>query len=534
MKKIFISLCFFMMAFLPVLAQNSHWEYRNFNALSAVIVVHSNGIAYLFQTDGYHLSVSELDPIYMIPINPGNVFQNNIPDVVLQGAYEDFSGDIVIYGSLNDHPAAVLYDVNNQQLTNVFYDANHPYDCFINGCCGYDINGQMVNMLVLENHGFLVGLDWNNVIDTFMVLNNVGHISDVLWDPYAACFAATGYSFNIAGPQLFLVGVNFDINTGFILNPINSIAWYLQNPAYSYAEYSTSMEILPTGDIVVGQSVRDGQSDWIWLTSINGYSGINNSAVFRMPFYKTWVLDMKYKDDIGQLVILGKINHSCGNIHYLAQVDPYSLTGMNAVQVIGNMPYTTCLYSQNLLTNDIVLQKLETNPISCLRVLATGTYSNFEAYIIETFDITNSGCDSSLKIPDIYVTPNVGNEVFSHTGLTQFPTVTNIPPNNPLYLTEVWSCPDPMPCTKHNTQKSMLLSTTCSNVDYKGDNLMEFIGFTGEITYKVYNLMGQCVAIGNAINGTKNVHLPSNSLYIIKAEDKYGHSATTKFIQVSK
>jgi hypothetical protein len=46
--------------------------------------------------------------------------------------------------------------------------------------------------------------------------------------------------------------------------------------------------------------------------------------------------------------------------------------------------------------------------------------------------------------------------------------------------------------------------------------------------------VGQCVVTGNAFNGTKRLQFPSNGLYVIKAEDKYGHVTTTKIVQVCK
>ncbi len=518
-----------MMSILPVFAQNSHWEYQGIPATSAVTVVHSNGVAYLFQSDGGRVYVTELDPTYMTVMNPSNY--QSIQNVVLQGGYEDIKGDIVIYGSMGDYPVAALYDVITQQITNVFYDLNHQYDYFINGCCGYDINGQIANMLVLESRGTLVGFDWNNVIDTLMIMNNSGRISDVLWDPNAACFAVTGYNFNPAGPQLFLVGIKFDVNNGFILNPINSTAWYLPNLIYPYffAEYRTCLEILPNVDFVVGQSIRDNQTDWLWLTTVSGYSGINNAAVFQIPSQKLWVLDMKHKDDLDKLVILGKINHSCGNIHYIAQVDPYSLTSMTVAQVTGYMPYTICGFSQNLFTNDIVLQKLEVNPISCPRILATGTYANSEAYMTETFDIANSSCDWFLKIPDTHLYPILGNMTCVNTGVALFPTLLNIPLNNLLNLSENWSCPDPMPCTKQGLKMFSEKDTNHVTVEWDGKDFLQFIGFSGEVFYTIYDVLGRHIEEGRTCDFSAHIFLPKSGIYIVKAED-YDSNYTTKKI----
>ncbi len=520
-----------MMSILPVFAQNSHWEYRNFHSTSAVTVVHSNGTAYLFQSDNSKILVSEINPNNMLPLYVD--YDYSISNVVFQGGYEDFYGNIVVYGDINNSPVAVQYDVNTQQILNVAMDNNYSNDSFINGCCGYDINGNVVNVFVLQNRGILVGFDWSGPIFSFEMANSKSeYITDVMWDYTNTCFAATGLRYGTTGPSLFLLNLNYDISSGFIFtNPM--LSWTMINPGYSNAEFRPCLELLPNSDIAVGQCVRNSQCDWIWLSTINGYSIVGNSSVFPMPFYKTSMLDMKFNGNLDQLVILGKITHPCGEVNYISQVDPYSLSGMVMAQVRGSMTYTHCLYNQHiLLSNDINLQKLEENSHGCLRILATGTYAGNEAYVTEIYDIANSSCDIidyPLEIQASRAPGNVfgGNNPYN-LQFFQGPTLSqqNV-------IQEFWSCPD-ITCFKESPKFFLEAYTEKAAVEWIEDGLVEFIGFSGEITYRVYNMMGQCVVTGNAFNGTKRLQFPSNGLYVIKAEDKYGHVTTTKIVQVCK
>lgn len=84
MKKIIILFTF--LSFLGnILAQNTHFAYNlsnNTTANSAVTIVHSNGTAYLIQTQINYIHVSEIDPTNMQPNGStisydfGNNFQN--------------------------------------------------------------------------------------------------------------------------------------------------------------------------------------------------------------------------------------------------------------------------------------------------------------------------------------------------------------------------------------------------------------------------------------------------------------------------
>lgn len=536
MKKIFISLGFLMMAFLPVFAQNSHWEYPGTPATSAVTVVHSNGIAYLFQSDGGRVYVTELDPTYMTVMNPSNY--QNIQNVVLQGAYEDFNRDIVVYGSYNDCPVVALYNVNTQSITKVFYDNNYQNDYFINGCCGYDIHGNMIHMLVLEYAGTIVALDNSlNGIKMLSVTNYSGRFSDVVWDSYNSCFAAAGYQYLPYGEvQLLIFGLHYDVisilTNGFIVNSL--FAWNLSGQAYAHSEFRTNLEVISDSEIAVGYCVRDNKSDWLWLSIVQNYNTVGNSSLFLFPSNKLYMSDIKYNNSLQLLTILGKMDHHCGMVNYIAQVNPAVLSGMVAAQIIGNMPNTTCYLNQNILyANDIALQKLEIDPYPCERILSTGSFNSTESYITETYDLSQSACDWLFNPYDITITPNIGTITWaqSYYWMPAFPGFNLMLSGT---LNEIWSCPDFFPCSKQLQEKSIQQSSGSTKVDWTGNGLLEFSGFTGDISYRVYNITGHCVASGHTVDRAKCLQLPSNGLYVIKAEDTYGHAATTKFIYLNE
>ncbi len=541
MKKIFISLGFLMMFILPVFAQNSHWEHAHSICgasgpiTSAVTVVHSNGNAYLFQTDAGSLFVTELSPTNMIPSGPS--YGDYIPDVILQGAYEDFNGDIVIYGSYSinniKYPAAALYDVSTNQIINYNLDTNYIGDCFINGCCGYDIKRIVVNMMVLERAGMVVPIEWGCSSQSVTLIEDRdnGPISDVTWDSYNKCFAATGHHYSANGVELFLFGFVYNSSTA-IPSVTASTAWNL--PSYSFAEYRTNLEILDKNSIVVGQCIRDANGDWIWLTKINNYATIGNSAVFLFPAPKLFMSDMKYDEIHNRLTILGRLQY-CNDVNYIAQIDPTFLKGMTAAYITGNMPFITCAHNQHLVYgNDIVLQKLEKNPHDCMQTIATGTYSpSNEVYITEVYDIASSQCDPPITISEQPASPQTGAFVENKIGVVILRFCTSVPLTYVGSLYDNNTCPDIYPCPKQedDSVKNLFYSSEMvkATVDVKNGTLV-FNGFSDKIDYVIYDAMGRTITTGITPNGTLSINLRSTGLYIIIAKDHYGNAITQKFV----
>lgn len=545
MKKIFISLSFLMMAFLPVFAQNSHWDFLHTICgssgpiTSAVTVVHSNGTAYLFETDSDYLFVTEINPTNMNP-NPSS-YGENIPNVILQGAYEDFNGDIVIYGcwdyNNSIYPAAALYDVSTYQITKIVLDINHIDDNFINGCCGYDLKGDMVNMLVLDNAGVLECFEWYcpqapyPLIDILEVPNS-GFVTDVSWDSYNNCFAAVGYQHSLFGPELFLLKLEYDASVPSFLVNSSSFSWFLPN--YTTAEYRTSVEIIDAANVVVGHSVRDSKGDEIWLTRISNYSTIANATTFQFPAPKIFISDMKFDEiPVKKLSILGQMNF-CGGVNYIAQVDPITLSGMNAAQITGSISKDTCVHNQDTIYgNAVFLQKLEKNPQSCMQILATGPYKD-KVYLTETYDIASSSCD--IPIPLVEQPENPQPNTVSYNSFNDNILLICVPVSlinlGGLYSNN--SCVDLNLCTKNenDSTKNLKILKEVKNADIinMGNGCFYFQGFANEIHFTIYDALGRKIAYGKTTNRIITSQLNYKGLYIISAKDKNGTAVTKKFI----
>lgn len=555
MRKNYTFLLLLLAFALSAVAQNAHWEYQFFSSgnpvapTSAVTVANSSGKIYLFQTDPNGIYVSLLDPANMLPMATDYEYLWSGSNFVLEGGYGDFNNNIVVYGSydlgMGVFPIVGLYDVTTNDFTVYFQDNSHPGDYFVNGCCGYDIYGNTVHALVLENAGQLVCVDWNNGFIDFLEAYNsnysyTGKISDVAWDAAHECFAAAGY-IESGLVQLFLLGVKYDMNNGWLIPQNSSFAWYLADPTFSFGGHRTCLEIISSSKIIVGHSVRDQlntQTDGIWLSVVDNYTYMLNSVFFDMPAPKLYLFDMKFDDTRDQLTLLCEMDHLCGRVNVLAQVDPSLLSGMNAAQVKGNVPNNYCLLNQSLYDNEIYLKKLEINnlPWSCAKILASGIYDNVlngsDAYVTETYDIVNSQCDNVFS-PGDYGVPYAVNTVnYTHT---YYPTYYYQGPallsSGPLY--ENWSCPDPMPCSKGVAESSKRMKEEVGDkaeIAYGMEGKFEFKGFTGGIRYSVYNALGQCVLFGNTYNGDLRLDLPDTGFYIIKAEDNSGNVVVKKII----
>lgn len=546
MKKNIVLLTLFMAVATAITGQNAHWEYQfsssgNPVAPTSAIVVNSFGKIYLFQTDPAGIYVSLIDHSTMQPVAIDYELLQGY-DFLLEGGYGDFNGNIVVYGSVDvggvPVPISGRYDVSSHAFTSYFLDNAHPNDHFINGCCGYDINGNGVNMLVLENTGQLVCVDWDhNSIDSLKITNFNGKISDVVWDAGNLRFAVAG-SQESGYEQLFLLEVQYNINSGFILQ--NTLAWYV-DPSYNYGERRTCLEIISDSEIIVGHCARTQQADGVWLSIVNSYTTVTNSVFFDMPSQKLFLLDMKFDDSRNQLALLFEMHHVCGRVNIIAQVDPYSLSGMSAAEVWNTIaPSPPCAYSQDpLYDNEIYLKKLELNrmPWSCARILASGINHNGsfgqDAFVTETYKIAYSQCDYVFF-------PGETGASYTYSAVSclnsyhyyVYPPVFS-PSPNPGSLDGYWSCPDLMPCSKgavESPKRMINEGNDVAKLEFGIDGTFVFQSFSGEILYGVYNALGQLVLSGNTHNGTLWVDLPETGFYIVKAEDSIGNVVTKKII----
>lgn len=548
MKRNIVLLTLFIAFATAITGQNAHWEYQfsssgNPVAPTSAVIVNSFGKIYLFQTDPVGIYVSIIDHSTMQPVAIDYELPSQGYDFLLEGGYGDFNGNIVVYGSVDlgngPIPISGIYDVTSHTFTSYFLDSAHPDDYFINGCCGYDVNGNKVNMLVLENAGQLVCVDWDhNSIDSLKITTLNGKISDVVWDTSHQRFAAAGYQ-ESGLQQIFLLEVRYDVNSGFIVQ--NTLAWNLAGPSYSQGEYRTCLEVISDSEIIVGHCARTQQTDGVWLSVVNSYTTVTNSVFFDMPSQKLLLLDMKFDDTRNQLALLFEMLHSCGRVNIIAQVDPYSLSGMSAAEVWDTVaPSIPCAYSQDpLYDNEIYLKKLELNrmPWSCARILASGIiYNGFfgqDVFVTETYKIAHSQCDyvffpGETGASYAYNTVSWLNSYHYYV----YPPVFS-PFPNPGSLSENWSCPDIMPCSKGIVESPKRMTNEGHNVaklEFEIDGTLVFQSFSGEIFYGVYNALGQLVLSGHTHNGIFRLDLPDTGFYIIKAEDNSGNVVTKKII----
>ncbi len=548
MKRNIVLLTLFIAFATAITGQNAHWEYQfsssgNPVAPTSAVIVNSFGKIYLFQTDPAGIYVSIIDHSTMQPVAIDyELLQAN--DILLEGGYGDFNGNIVVYGSVDlgngPVPISGIYDVSSHQFTSYFLDSAHPDDYFINGCCGYDVNGNKVNMLVLENAGQLVCVDWDhNSIDSLKITTLNGKISDVVWDTSHQRFAAAGYQ-ESGLQQIFLLEVRYDVNSGFIVQ--NTLAWNLAGPSYSQGEYRTCLEVISDSEIIVGHCARTQQTDGVWLSVVNSYTTVTNSVFFDMPSQKLLLLDMKFDDTRNQLTLLFEMLHLCGRVNIIAQVDPYSLSGMSAAEVWNTVaPSIPCAYSQEpLYDNEIYLKKLELNsmPWSCARILASGVtqygfFGQEAAFVTETYKIAYSQCDYVFSPGETGAsyTYSAVSCLNSYHYYAYPPVISPFP--SPGSLSENWSCPDIMPCSKGIVESPKRMINEGYNVaklDFGIDGTLVFQGFSGEILYGVYNALGQLVLFGNTHNGILWLDLPETGFYIVKAEDNSGNVVTKKII----
>ena len=267
----------------------------------------------------------------------------------------------------------------------------------------------MVNMFVLENQDFVTAFTSQlgptntppNTDIGFAISGHDSRATDVDWDPFNERFVLCGKRY--AGDQIGLFVWQYTFSAPFF-NVISFNCWdYSASPPhfdYKHAESRPTLEILDDHTIVLGSPLRTpDKGDGMVLSLIDNYSTITNSSLFLFQAAKLFLHDLKYIPERNLLTLLGRINY-CWDIHYIAQVDPYALSGMDAAYITGNVPTTTCTGEllPNLYSNKIQLQKLELNPSRSIpTILSTGTYNGAEVYVTETANISQSVCDDPLR-----------------------------------------------------------------------------------------------------------------------------------------
>lgn len=527
-------------------SQNTHFEFwlsNNPVSNSAVTIVHSSGTAYLIQTESTMIHISDIDPSNMYPI--GNTtsydFLSIFSTIHLNGGYEDFQGNIIAYGKADNK-----YIIIKIYLTNMTLDFNSDLgEEIIEGCCGYEVNGNMCNLFLLNNVNHeVIALDAN--IDQFIsksLKSTFGIITDISWNPYKSNFIASGtYIYNSPTSRTDPFLMYFTCDQGdpnyFIVGDQYRIS---NQQFFQRAEGRTLHEVIDDQHLILTQDLRDLNSDYIWITHFDDYSlsslSISNSTIFEMPTPKLILQDMKYDSYNNKLTILGRDVYCVNGINFIAQIDPYSLTGLNMAQIMDQNSNSSCVVqppTNYMYGNEMYLQRLELNPFnSCHTILSTGINKNIvgtSPYITETYDIANSQCDQFIYT--IEQNPTITNFTQNEVYLNfTYQGIQNQNPSVNLFLNQNIVCNDVAYCGKGSIKPDLnsQLIKEIPNISLYSCDYFECNHFSETLYFYLYDLAGKILFQGITENGIKT-SLPglTNGIYILSVFDKKGNIKTEK------
>lgn len=553
MKKTCTFLFLLLALALGVRAQNQYWTYQSQNSInptSTVSIVHSNQHVYYFQEDVINstLSVTEIDPITMMPAGVDKFF-SGIQNLTLEGGFEDVNGDFVLYGyrDMGGNQERPFYAIIDQ-LLNFFkyYENSYPIERFVRGCSGYDVNNNPAYLFVMDN-GKLFVAEPGNTNNNHLVTQGDGCLyQDVSWDNTHQVFIATG---SLPIPQcqysseLFVEIVKVDLS--LTPNPVLSPVFHYKiqdQSALGCGENQTLHAQIDDDHLVVYHDMRIGNSEILWLTLVGNYSSsspyIIESRHFTFPAHKLFALDMVYDNLNRRLNLLTKLiycNYGDWPLQ-LSQVNPYTLTGMNTIQIDGGYTALYCpsevnpgvsIYSTTLDMNRLSFNYH--NPHGS--VLASGVDNSVTAILTETYDVSTSVCDIPLPISE-----NAANPVLSSTYSIPFGTSITLS-----YITFYNSddqtsvkivCMDPEAYSNlQNKQSPKAFSVDTlikSEVTIFDNRWFVCSGFEGETTVRLYDLAGKTVWMTKVKPGIQNSLPNLHGVYLMQAIDNSAHHATCK------
>lgn len=539
MKKfVFI---FFLFAFVGIsaIAQNIHREYFTpSGAKSAVTVIQNNGDAFIFKTfpsGNSAIEVIPIDPNTMQPtVTPicHSIINTPLLYISLNGVFEDFNGDIVVYGYCNDAHYGFLGKFNGTQILDVEYIQVANTE-LISGCCGYDQSGNMCYAFA-NIMGEAIRFD-NNFLpinDKFQITD--GYISCISWDNVNRNYIFSG---NIpdANPSLYsFIGYfddNFNLQNIFAFEPLSAY------PLTNSCEQRTLHYQVEGNEVVLCQQLRIGypdNMDAIWLTRLNYMSGqvsIMNNNIF--PSHKLLLYDIAYNSEIDNIYILGRYIPPCAQgstgKNCIVQVDASTLSGLRALSVIGLVLNPQCLYGQDTY-NSIYLKQMIYNP-NRSSIVSTGVYES--AYTTETIDMGSTQCDKLINI--VYDMINI-NRVNVNTSQYQRDTPTSLLSIFfPSSVILVETCPGSKSATSDNYDNDKIVighnDKQIPSIRLIENSKFVCENFTGEFRYYIYDMMGRLIQNGDSENGKLNgLTLQNEGLYLISVIDQSGTMKSKKVI----
>jgi len=544
MKKILFSIIM-LISVVNIYSQNPHYEFllTNNPITSAVTIIHSDQFGYILSTKANNINVSIIDPTNMQPIGSTYQFECNIfKEIKFQGAFEDLDNNLVAYGIAKDANSTyyIIFKIrtdftNRQILYDIILPCDPIYDPFlfcngiIEGCSGYDINGEIVNLFLLKTgEVFFTDNSYNSVYqDNLQCVFPFDKISDISWNPFNKEFVASGYSDEYQDP--FLIFFDCSINAPYFI--INQEFRLTSQLHITHAEGRTLHEVIDDQNIILCQDLRKGDIDYIWLTLLNP-NIVNSKLFFFYPSRKLFNYDMKFDKNGDVLTILGR-SVGCGvGVNFLAQINPYTLDQLNVAQIRDpNNPNYICP-GTNSAQNQIFLRRLELNPYnSCHTILSTGTFCS-AIYMTETEDISLTNCDNIQQIQDMIVNPII--DVFNSQIIHFNPSISFHPTQvNLLNLAKTEPCDDIIDCSsKGNNQidNTLIKNELLPSILFFDNNKFIVENFNGKLHYYIYDVTGKLLINGITESDKINtIDKLIDGFYILKIENSKGEKLVKKF-----
>ena len=565
MKKLYITIAFVLWCLAQVTeAQNMYRNYLS-NAVvrpnSAVSVVHSNGYVYFFQSDtpNQMLSVTEIDPYSMLPTG-NNYYVPTSFGFVLNGAFEGFSGDMVLFGydwnnsTWNWYPAVMV--VKNNFTNAYLYECSITESPFMSGCSGYGINGEKIYAFVAGN-GKLYATNVANpsLFREFTANSNYpfpDFYSDISWDADNGMFIASGSAMptnhDHLHPFVEMLKLNIPPLVQNTASASNVYSYILDNIAYEKVTEHRALHVkIRKDDLLLYRDLQEDYNylvhDIIWMTRINNYwnssSSVSESYYYLLPDAKLTAKDLIYDFKNNRVNLLCVFSHCVeGLTQLLAQADPYSLSsGLDVGQLGGAFINTYCTSLQypyaNIYYTDLDMRNLAYNHYNaCFPVLVAGVNGKVSV-LTETYDISASSCDKPMDVQNIAGNPCIKPYLISN-GLTNRHFYSSTATFNTDFVSMNYLCDEFGACSHQYGGKS--LGEILVNEEFAREIQIEdnhqFVcdGFKEDIRYMVYDMTGKIVQQGITKNGEHNLVETAKGVYLLKVSDGVGCFAVKKIV----
>lgn len=555
MKKVILFLSILFIALCNVFAQNAHWSYglsSGTSASSAATVVRSNGTAYIAQTQtGTNtIHLSEINPSTMTATGATCTYVNasTYNNIFLNGGFEDFNGNIIVYGycyNVVGYEYGYIAEIDPNNFFQIKHMESAMNNRMISGCTGVDANGNVINVLVGSDGNLHVFFNGNEQREREYT-GQYGYYTDVVWDNTNYCFIASGSCYN---------------NTALMMDPFISCFMYnaiaqqfiiikeyaiSNNNISGWSEGKSLISIIDDNHLVLYQDLRKDNYDIIWMTLVKGFLSttpvLQISTHFLAPLHKLSSFDMLYDKYNNRLNLLGQFDYCSWSTSFIAQTDPFNLSYLNIGQIssmYGNVSCNTLdVPIQSVIGNDVRLNNITLNPYNpCITTISTGIAKNSfgtTPYLTETYDITMSNCDMLFDVlrahcfPSLYSIQTHPLPLSCSSSLPMNPVVN-------LITSHYNECPDAVYCAKSSELTNYEETKSCVISEGNRARIEEYagtfvcFGFSGAVEYEILDVTGKRICFGKTVNGKPNpINLNQYGLYLLRCIDETGNYCVRK------